>query len=103
MALLDQKSLDEGTPRTTDGRTYPSHLKRYEAYDMDLLHLLSKIQPATFDELSVKVEDPRARAVLSRWLASAEWRGLVERRAPTATSPLTFVLSARGDARLQAA
>lgn len=103
MAVLDQKSLDTGTPRTTDGRTYPPHLRRYEPYDALLLHLLSTIQPATFDQLSVKVENPRARAVLSRWLASAEWRGLVERRSPSETSPLTFLLTDRGAARLATA
>lgn len=101
--LLDQKSLDTGTPRTVDGRTYPDHLRPYEAYDGHFLHLLSELQPATFDELSIEVEDPKARAVLSRWLASAEWRGLIERRSPTRTAPRTYILSGRGSARIQAA
>jgi hypothetical protein len=99
MALLDPDSLDTETPRTLDGRSYPDHLRPFAAYDGQLLHLLSEIEPATFDELSVKVEDPKVRAVLSRWIASAEWRGLIERRDPTHSSPRKYVLSARGKAR----
>jgi hypothetical protein len=103
MALLDLKSLDTDTPRTVGGRPYPDHLRPYAAYDKHLLHLLSEIEPATFDQLSVKVQDPKVRAVLSRWLASAEWRGLIEREDPTHTSPRKYLLSERGNKRLQAA
>jgi len=104
MPLIDPQSLDSGTPRTADGsRSYPDHLRPYEAFDDRLLHLLSEIQPATFDELSVRVEDPKVRAVLVRWLASAEWRGLIERRGPTRTSPRSYVLSERGHEQVQAA
>lgn len=56
----------------------------------------------TFDGLSVAVDDPRARASLARWLASAEWRGLVERRDPSMQGPRSYVVGRRGRSQLAA-
>lgn len=68
------------TRRSPDGRSYPLHLKAVEPFDADFVPLLEESGVATFDELSMRVCDRRARAALVRWLASAEWRGIVERR-----------------------
>lgn len=63
---------------------------------------MAKLERATFDDLSLEVDDPRARASLPRWLASAEWRGLVERRDPSMNGPRSYVLGSRGSNRLAA-
>jgi hypothetical protein len=68
---------------TQDSREYPPHLQAYHVYDAELLPLVERLQPATFDELSVQVEDRATRAVIQSWLASARWRGLVEIDEPT--------------------
>jgi hypothetical protein len=76
---IDPSTLGSDTPRTLDGREYPEHLRAYHRYDGVLLPLVASLAPATFDDLSLAIEDARVRAALPRWLASAEWRGLVER------------------------
>jgi hypothetical protein len=95
---VDQKTFGSKTPRTLDGRRYPEHLRAYEALDEQLVPVVAQWQPATFDVLSAHVTDPRARAVLPRWLASAEWRGLVERQAPARRRPRTYVVGPRARA-----
>jgi hypothetical protein len=95
--------LDTETPRTRDGREYPEHLRPFEAFDDRFLPLLSGADRLTFDDLSLMVDDGQARAVLARWLASAEWRGLIERRDPERGHPRTWVLGDRGRARLTTA
>lgn len=92
---IDPTTLDSGTPRTLDGRSYPDHLRPYETYDETLLPLLDGYE-LTFDELVGAVADGRVQASVPRWLASAEWRGLVERRGPNGQRPRTYVLTDRG-------
>lgn len=76
---LDVKSLDSGTPTAEDGRTYPSHLKRYEAFDDAFLPIfLAARHSISFDDLVERVEDRQARAAAARWIDSASWRGLIE-------------------------
>jgi hypothetical protein len=65
------------TPSARDGREYPENLREYHAYDEQLLTLLQRLQPATFDDLSLQL-DQDTRAALPNWLSSARWRGLVE-------------------------
>jgi hypothetical protein len=88
MSPLDFESLATDEPRTTDGRVYPPHLRVYERYDRELLPLILELGSATFDDLSIRIADPKVRSVLPRWLASAQWRGLVQRNDGT---PRTFV------------
>jgi len=102
MSPLDPSTLDSDTPRTLDGRGYPDHLRPYEQFDGDFLPIVAKLELATFDDLSLEVDDPRASASLPRWLASAEWRGLVERRDPSMNGPRSYVLGSRGRNRLAA-
>jgi hypothetical protein len=80
MSPVDPATFGTRTPRAFDGRKYPAHLRPYERYDKVMLPLVEALVPATFDDLSLRVADPHARAALPRWLASAEWRGLIERR-----------------------
>jgi hypothetical protein len=89
---IDPSTFGTGTPRTFDGRDYPDHLRPYEAYDDALLPVVAAYAPATFDQLSIAIPDARMRASLPRWLASAEWRGLVERLDTTMGSPRTYEL-----------
>lgn len=78
MSPVDPSTAGSGTPKALDGREYPEHLRLYHKYDIEFLPIVARLQPATFDDLSVAVEDRRTRAALPRWLASARWRGLVE-------------------------
>lgn len=99
MSAVDPRTLHWKWPRTVDGRRYPPHLRVYEQFDAQLLPLLAQLGEATFDDLSIRVTDRRARAALPRWLTSAEWRGLVERRDPSRAAPRTYVLGPRAHAK----
>lgn len=92
MSPLDPTSFGTSTPRTTDGREYPDHLRPYEQYDAVFLPLVERLQPATFDDLTYEVENGKVGSMLPRWLASATWRGLVERRDPSMHGPRSYVL-----------
>jgi hypothetical protein len=93
---IDPATLDSDTPRTLDGRSYPEHLRGYETMDAELLGLLDTIGPATFDAFTARIVDPRQRAVVSRWLASAEWRGLVGRQENGKRGPRRLAVTDRG-------
>ena len=101
MAVLDVEH-DKQVRRRRPRRDYPERLRPFEAYDQRFLPLLSD-DPRTFDDLNHMVEDPRDRAVLARWLASAEWRALIERRRPERGTPRTYVLGREGRKQLQTA
>ena len=93
---IDPATLDTDTPRTLDGRNYPEHLRAYESLDSELLRILEAVEPATFDGFMAEVEDARTRAAAPRWLASAEWRGLVERQDEGMRGPRRLAVSDRG-------
>jgi hypothetical protein len=103
MSPLDTASLDTDTPQTTDGRQYPEHLRAYHKLDADLLPKLAEMAPATFDDLSIAVDDPQIRAALPHWLASAQWRGLIARANTSAGSPRTYVLGPKAQTHLASA
>lgn len=98
---LNQATLDSDTPRTTDGRAYPDHLRAYEPLDSELLPLAALLGEFTYDDLASRVEDGKVRSVLPRWLASAEWRGLIERRDLDMASVRLNAVTPRGVARLE--
>lgn len=98
---IDPHTLDSGTPRTLDGREYPDHLRPYETYDEILLPLFGDGE-LTFDDLVGTLSDARAQASVPRWLASAEWRGLVYRHEPNGRRPQTYELTGRGRRQLLA-
>lgn len=76
---IDTKTLGTKTPMTLDGRSYPRYLQAFESYDEQLLPQVSKLEQPTLNKLAVEAGDAKLRSVVSPWLASAEWRGLVDR------------------------
>ncbi|MET0603499.1 MAG: hypothetical protein ABW167_16045 [Baekduia sp.] len=92
MSLLDPQSLGTDTPRTLDGRTYPDRLREFERYDHLVLPLVEAHRPKTFDDLAAGLDDRNALADLPVWLASAEWRGLIERADEPSRGPRAYVL-----------
>lgn len=97
---IDPTTLDSETPRTLDGREYPEHLRAYESYDSDLLALVNSLGRPTLNRLAMYVQDPRLRSVVSRWLASAEWRGLVRRHDEGMVGERSYSLTDRALTRL---
>lgn len=97
---LDPRTLGTDTPATLDGRRYPEHLREFEIYDSEILPLLDERDPLTFNALSLLVTDPRAQAMLPLWIASAMWRGLIERKDDPARGPRAYVLGPQGRAQL---
>jgi len=85
-AVIDGDALP-----VVDPRQEPDHLRAYHELDSQLLPLVVSMKPVTFDELSVAVDDPRVRAALPHWLASAQWRGLVARGTARGRSPRIYV------------
>jgi hypothetical protein len=81
-------------------RSYPLHLKSYEQFDQDLLPLLAELEEATFDELSAHVADAKVRAALGGWLASAQWRGLVDRLDESQRRPRAYTPGPRAASQL---
>ncbi len=100
MSPLDPRTFGSDTPRTLDGRTYPPHLRSYEQFDAQFLPLLAELGQATFDDLSIRVADPKVRSALVRWLASARWRGLVERVDEPRRGPRAYALGPQAQAHL---
>lgn len=97
MSNLDQRTLGWKRPRTLDGRRYPLHLREFEAYDAVILTVLKEIEPATFDDIVARLDDPKACAALSGWVTSAQWRGLIEvDRSTPRRGPWTYELGPRG-------
>ena len=84
-------------PPSPDGRSYPDHLRPYEQLDKELLPIVEGLQPVSFDTLSAAVHDARQRAALPRWLASAQWRGLLDRATPS-TGDRAYSLAERAGA-----
>lgn len=76
---IDTKTL--GTPelKTIDGRTYPTYLKAFEHHDEVMLSLVRDLKEPTLNQLALAVPDPKLRSAVSPWIASAEWRRLIDR------------------------
>lgn len=100
MANLDVSTLDSGTPRSLDGRTYPERLRPYERFDRDLLPVVAEGGAVGVDDLAVSGVPYFSRSLALRWMQSAEWRGLLERRAGRSRS---YALTERGQRALHKA
>lgn len=76
---IDTKTL--GTPelKTLDGRTYPAYLRAFERHDKEMLSLVGGLGEPTLNQLALAAPDPKLRSAVSPWIASAEWRDLIER------------------------
>jgi hypothetical protein len=100
VARVDDR-FDTDAPRTRNRRPYPEHLRPYERYDEPMLSAISELADSfTFDDLAAHVSQPGLRDVVPRWLASADWRRLVERREEAFGSPRTYAMTTRGRRRL---
>jgi hypothetical protein len=97
---LDPSSFDSDTPRTLDGREYPEHLRQFEQYDRELLPLVALLGLFEQHEFVSASGGPARQSETLRWLESAEWRGLIERRDESMASPRVMALTERGRARL---
>jgi hypothetical protein len=64
---------------TEDGRTYPRYLKAFERFDAELLAKVRELEEPTLNRLALEVPTAQLRSAVSPWIASAEWRGLIER------------------------
>lgn len=100
---LDPSTLDSDTPKTLDGREYPDHLRAYESLDNELLPIAATLREFTFDDLVAGIADPKTRSAIPRWLAAAEWRGLIERTDRDMASLRTNAITDRGLAKLRVA
>lgn len=76
---INTNTLASGTPETHDGRRYPDYLRAYERYDSEFLPQIDALQEPTLNRLAISAASPKLRSVVSPWLASAEWRGLLTR------------------------
>ena len=76
---LDQKSLQQGSPRALDGRTYPPYLRAFERYDAELLERVAALDDPTLNQIVQATPSAKLRSAVSPWIASAEWRDLIER------------------------
>lgn len=79
---IDTNTLGTQTPETLDGRTYPEYLRVFEDYDKQFLSSVERLSEPTLNALAVEASSPQLRSAVSPWVASAEWRGLIERVDP---------------------
>jgi hypothetical protein len=98
---IDTNTLGTQTPTTVDGRTYPPYLKAFERYDADLLAKLQELDEPTLNLLALEAPTAQLRSAVSPWIASAEWRGLIERiDATELVGKRRYRLTGRGEEKL---
>lgn len=98
---IDTKTLGTQTPKTLDGRSYPQYLRAFEQYDEQLLAEVGRLEEPTLNRLAVEAPSPHVRSAVSPWIASAEWRGLIERvDAAEPVGKRRYRLSGRGEEKL---
>lgn len=86
---------------TEDGRTYPRYLKAFERYDAELLAQVRELEEPTLNRLSLEAPTAQLRSAVSPWIASAEWRGLIERVDTTElVGKRRYRLTGRGEEKL---
>jgi hypothetical protein len=76
---IDTKTLGTGELKTVDGRTYPAYLKAFESHDKEMLSFVRDLEDPTLNQLALAARDPKLRSAVSPWIASAEWRRLIDR------------------------
>ena len=99
---LDTTSLKKGTtPRALDGRTYPDYLEHFKDFDDELLGQVEELGDPTLNQLALNAADAKMRSVVSPWLSSAEWRGLIDRvKADEMAGTRRYKLTALGKKQL---
>lgn len=76
---VDASTLGTERLKTTDGRTYPTYLEAFEAHDKEMLSSIQQLGEPTLNQLAVAAPSAKLRSAVSPWIASAEWRLLIER------------------------
>lgn len=76
---IDTSTLGTKQLKTTDGRTYPAYLRAFHRYDKEMLSSIQALGEPTLNQLAVAASSPKLRSAVSPWIASAEWRLLIER------------------------
>lgn len=98
---IDTKTLGTTTLRTTDGRTYPAYLAAFERHDKEMLSSVRDLKEPTLNQLALAAPSPKLRSAVSPWIASAEWRDLIERvDSDELAGKRRYRLSERGRKRL---
>lgn len=98
---IDTKTLGKQTPKTTDGRSYPTYLKAFHRYDDELLAQIKQLERPTLNKLALEAPDAKMRSAISPWLSSAEWRGLIKRvEAEEMAGKRRYELDRRGEEKL---
>ncbi|HTR72922.1 MAG TPA: hypothetical protein VMG80_04935 [Solirubrobacteraceae bacterium] len=98
---IDTSTLGTQSPRTEDGRVYPPYLRAFERFDSEFLAKVQELDEPTLNVLSLKAPTSQLRSAVSPWIASAEWRGLIERvDANELVGKRRYRLTERGKAKL---
>jgi len=61
-----------------------------------LLPRLAELGEVTPTQFAASIDDRRLRTLVPRWMASAEWRSLIERTDRDMSSPRTYRVSEHG-------
>lgn len=88
---VDPATPDSENPRNFDGRSCPEQLKVYARLDEELLPIAARLGQFTPDVFAARIENRKTRVAVPRWLASAGWRGLIERRGHRRMTPLRII------------
>lgn len=98
---IDTNTLGTQSLMTEDGRTYPRYLKAFERYDSELLAKVRELDEPTLNRLALEADTPQLRSAVSPWVASAEWRRLIERvDAAELVGKRRYRLTERGEEKL---
>lgn len=76
---IDTTTLGTPNLKTTDGRAYPVYLRAFERYDREMLSSIRELGEPTLNQMAMAAPDAKLRSAVSPWIASAEWRLLIER------------------------
>lgn len=87
---IDPRTIGTSTPTSEDGREYPKRLRAYEAFDEQLFPRLVELGEVTPVQLAASVGDRRLQTIVLQWMASAEWRSLIERTDRDVRAPRTY-------------
>lgn len=98
---IDTSTLGTRSPKTEDGRVYPPYLRAFERYDAEFLAKVQELKEPTLNVLSLEAPTSQLRSAVSPWIASAEWRGLIERvDAAELVGKRRYRLTERGEEKL---
>lgn len=98
---IDTKTLGTPSLMTVDGRPYPRYLKAFEEHDGSFLAKVRELEEPTLNQLALEAPTAELRSAVSPWIASAEWRQLIERvDADEMIGKRRYRLTERGEEKL---